>query len=306
MGVQPKTEMRLSRRSAPAAPVPLCLFDPRRGDAAFSVRTLHGKELQLPRRSNYFAILWIRAGSGIFHIDLNAFEFRAPALLFVSPYQTFFLEANSRIQGARLEFHANFFCIETYHEEVGCNGVLFNDAYGQPVLTLSPLEAEEVENMILQMERELSAAGLAHSEIIISYLKVFLIKASRSKVERTKRATPLRVGGKASILEDLAALIERHYRMKHSPADYGRLLHITPKALGKIVRRETGKSLTGLIRERVLRHAKWQLLHTRKPIKEVAAEVGFADELYFSRIFKRATGFSPRAFREFETAIRGG
>jgi AraC-like DNA-binding protein len=48
------------------------------------------------------------------------------------------------------------------------------------------------------------------------------------------------------------------------------------------------------------------MLHTLKPVKEVAAEVGFHDELYFSRLFKKATGVSPTFFREFETEIRGG
>ena len=48
------------------------------------------------------------------------------------------------------------------------------------------------------------------------------------------------------------------------------------------------------------------MLHTLKPVKQIAAEVGFADELYFSRLFKRATGCSPTFFREFETAVREG
>ena len=71
-------------------------------------------------------------------------------------------------------------------------------------------------------------------------------------------------------------------------------------------RASCAKSSSDLIRERILTHAKWQLLHTLKPVKEVAAEVGFRDELYFSRLFKKATGVSPKFFREFETEIRGG
>ena len=43
-----------------------------------------------------------------------------------------------------------------------------------------------------------------------------------------------------------------------------------------------------------------------KACLQVAREVGFTDELYFSRMFKKATGYSPTFFREFETEIRGG
>jgi AraC family transcriptional activator of pobA len=64
--------------------------------------------------------------------------------------------------------------------------------------------------------------------------------------------------------------------------------------------------LTELVRERVLNHAKWELLHTLRPVKEIAREVGYDDELYFSRLFKKATGRSPTEFRVFETEIRGG
>ena len=63
---------------------------------------------------------------------------------------------------------------------------------------------------------------------------------------------------------------------------------------------------TDLIRNRILIHAKWQILHTLKPVKEISRELGFSDELYFSRLFKKATGYSPTFFREFETEIRGG
>jgi AraC-like DNA-binding protein len=78
------------------------------------------------------------------------------------------------------------------------------------------------------------------------------------------------------------------------------------QALGKLTRAYFHKSLTDLIRERFLKHAKWQLLHTLRPVKEIAYEVGFEDEFYFSRVFKRATGCSAQFYRKYETELRGG
>ena len=114
------------------------------------------------------------------------------------------------------------------------------------------------------------------------------------------------MGGRHPVLAALRDLIEQNYRTLHSPADYAERLHVTPKTLGRIVREHLGTTPTDLIRNRILTHAKWQLLHTLKPVKEVAREVGFSDELYFSRLFKKATGCSPTFFREYETEIRGG
>lgn len=49
-------------------------------------------------------------------------------------------------------------------------------------------------------------------------------------------------------------------------------------------------------REQIL-VAKELLLNTDRSIAEIADVVGFSDPLYFSRIFKQRTGFSPSAFR---------
>jgi len=290
--------------------VPLLLCDPRNGDPVFKWEPLDPLAILQPRRFNYFTILWIQEGRGRFHADLSEFRFRGPALLFSNPYQTLFLAPHSPLRGAILRFHANFFCIETYHEEVGCNGVLFNGIFGEPQVPLDPPAAAEFAELIGHIENEFRSAGLAHSELLVSYLKVLLIKATRIKLDRRmpSPAPSAAAAGaaKSPALLRLPELIERNYQSMHHPGDYAALLNITPKALGKLAKTHFGKTLTELIRERILKHAKWQLLHTRRPIKEIAAEVGFGDELYFSRWFKRGTGASPTTFREFETAIRGG
>jgi AraC family transcriptional activator of pobA len=57
------------------------------------------------------------------------------------------------------------------------------------------------------------------------------------------------------------------------------------------------KTLTELISDRVIIEAKRQLYLSGKSVKEVAFELGFADEFYFSRFFKKNTGVSPVTFR---------
>lgn len=284
----------------------LSLYDPRLGEPSLSVQpigTVGGTDA--PRRSNCFTIIWVRRGTGTFWADLAQHCFEANTLLFLSPYQLFRLAADSDLSGVAIQFHANFFCIETHHEEVGCSGVLFNDPYGVPMVRLDASSEKRVADLVEAMRCELEEVGLAHSEVLLSYLKIMLVSATRLKLgQQDGEWSPSEKLPAA--LAELRALIESHYREVHKPSAYAALLHLAPKTLAKLVKAHLHKTLTELIRERLVRQAKWELLHTTKPVKQVAHELGFDDVFYFSRLFKRATGCSPTFFREYETAIRGG
>jgi AraC-like DNA-binding protein len=288
------------------APPPHTLHDPRTGTPPLRVTDLAlAPGPAAPTRTNYFTVVWVETGRGAFWADAARHPFGPGSLLFFVPYQHARFEPAEPARGAVVEFHANFLCVETYHHEVGCNGVLFNDPYGVPAVALDDHAAAEVADLIARTRRELADPGPGHAEVLLSYLKVLLVRATRLKLRQGPGASPA-AGKRPPVLDALRDLIEANYRTVHAPADYAALLHTTPKALGRVVREHLGKTLTGLVRDRLLTHAKWQLLHTLRPVKEVARELGFDDELYFSRLFKKATGFSPTAFREFETAVRGG
>jgi len=285
----------------------LTLFDPRQGGVAFQLqRFALGAGSMFSERSNYFGIRWIEAGSGTWELDLATFPFEKSVLLFSAPYQNFLLKSQEAVSGIHVRFHAEFLCIETHHEAIGCNGVLFNNAYGAPMIQLTADDEKFLQPIIEQMQAELASGALATSEILVSYLKIFLITATRLKLAGDARATDTFAPRVPALLDRLKKLIEEHYRSKHRPADYATMVGMNPQALGKLTRTYFHKTLTELIRERILKHAKWQLLHTLRPVKEIAYEVGFEDEFYFSRLFKRATGCSPQLYREYETEIRGG
>lgn len=288
------------------AEVVLHLYDSRRGEPAFQIAAF-GPEWNVsqPQKSNCFTLIWVQEGGGTFWADLAQHPFQEQELLFFVPYQTLKFEPLRPLRGYRIQFHANFFCIETHHEEVGCNGVLFNDLWGVPVVRACPDFQRELADLVNAMQRELEEAGLAHNEVLISYLKILLVRASRLKLRQQEIAWESH-GKRPPVVNELRELLEANFRMLHKPSDYAALLCMTPKALARIVNTYFHTTPTELIRERILREAKWQLLHTETPIKQIARDLGFDDVFYFSRLFKRAVGYSPTFFREYETEIRGG
>ena len=257
-----------------------------------------------PARTNYFSVYLIESGSGTFWADASHFAFGPGSLLFFVPYQHIRFVPDAPVHAEVIQFHANFLCVETFHAEVGCSGVLFNDPYGVPVVVLDERAKSEVTGLIDRIRAEQAGRDLAYGEVMLAHLKVLLILATRLKSPRAACGPGADL--RHPLLADLRDLIEQNYRTLHSPADYAKRLHVTAKTLGRIVREHLGTTPTDLIRNRILIHAKWQLLHTLKPVKEISRELGFSDELYFSRLFKKATGYSPTFFREFETEIRGG
>ncbi len=282
-------------------------YDPEAGGQALRIRQFSAtSESFEPPRTNYFSIYRMETGAGTAAIDETCHTFGSGAILFATPYQYVRFVPDEPIGGEVLEFHANFLCVETFHAEVGCAGRLFNDPYGVPLLDLDEQADIEVRELFARIQREQTLQELAYEEASLAYLKVLLILATRWKTNSHAACEATMAGHRHPTLARLGELIEAHYQTWHTPAEYAESLYMTPKSLGRLVRDHLGTTVTNLVRRRILTHAKWQLLHTLRPVKEIAAELEFQDELYFSRMFKKATGVSPKYFREFETAIRGG
>jgi AraC family transcriptional activator of pobA len=101
----------------------------------------------------------------------------------------------------------------------------------------------------------------------------------------------------ADLFRRFEALLERHYLAHWSVAQYAAALSITPTHLSRVTRAATGHAASQLIVERIVREARRNLVYTNLPVSTIAYALGFEDPAYFSRLFARATGHSPRAFR---------
>ena len=155
-------------------------------------------------------------------------------------------------------------------------------------------------NIIIdQIKTEIQNPGFAQYELLISYMKIFLISASRSKTEQQPQSIESgELTKEPFILQNLKDAIEKDFKSKHTPREYADLLNISPNALARITKTHFNKTLTDLITERIVIEAKRELYLTNKSIKEVAHALGYDDEYYFSRFFKKNVSISPQVYRE--------
>jgi len=244
---------------------------------------------------NYSVILW--KGSGIFSVDDINYSYSGYNILFLSPYQKVKLASNSDENIHVLFFHGDYYCIEYHKEEVACNGLLFNNIYLNPGVELS----EENYNYILELfhhiKKEESEKHPFSESIIKTYIQLILAIGSKQKSSfENSVISSEKIPNKNAF--EFQKLLESHFKNEKELSFYSDKLSITNNTLSKAVKKEFSKTPTQLINERIILEAK-KLLHlTYRSIKEIASELGFADEFYFSRYFKKSVGCSPKNYRE--------
>lgn len=285
----------------------LTLINPQNGNLAFKIfsfeESSHFDHLQ---RFNYYSLILLQKGEAKLKADFSEYIITGNTLLSFYPYQPFMLAEANDVFGIVINFHPDFFCIHKHQKEVACNGVLFNNIYQAPFVTLSEEEVKNILSIIEKMKFEMQSKTIAQYELLVSYLKILLISASRIKIEQSSELQKnMDNSEEPFILQKLKDSIESHYKTKHTASDYSELLNVSSNTLTKISKIHFNKTLTNLISERIVIEAKRELYLTSKPIKQIAFELGFKDEYYFSRFFKANAEISPKYYRDTVGFARG-
>lgn len=249
------------------------------------------------QRHNYYSVILILSGELELQIELEKYTISNKTIICISPFQPYSIKAIGRISGVALNFHSDFFCTYKHQNEIETEGVLFHNIFRPTFFNLS--KEERVLDIMSQMEMEISSSNIGQHESLVSYLKIFLISILRIKKEDSDDGnTILKEKKDPEILQTLVNSIEANYKEKHSPMEYSEILNVSTSVLSKLVKKYFDKTLTNIIAQRIIVEAKRELYLTSKSIKEVAFLLGYDDEYYFSRFFKKNVGVSPHIYRK--------
>ncbi len=147
---------------------------------------------------------------------------------------------------------------------------------------------------IRSIETELDVRQDGYRQAALAHLTLLLIDLARLAgpvvAELRRSGEPL--------LAEVFEVIDRRHAEQLSLRDVAGELGMTPGHLTTVVRRRTGRTVGEWITDRRMAEARGLLTETDLPVHEVARRVGVPDPGYFSRLFTRAHGVSPRKWRD--------
>lgn len=151
------------------------------------------------------------------------------------------------------------------------------------------------EAAVESIEDELTGRQDGYQQAALAHLTLLLIDLARLADDVVG---DLRRSGEP-ILAEAFAVMDRRHSEPLSLRDVAREVGMTPGHLTTIVRRRTGRTVQEWIIERRMAEARKLLIENDLPIQEIARRVGIPDPGYFSRLFRRAHGTSPRNWRDY-------
>ena len=92
--------------------------------------------------------------------------------------------------------------------------------------------------------------------------------------------------------------LQENFKTAHQVNFYAEALHITANHLTKTVKKVTGQSPIKWIQDYLILEAKVMLLQTDMSLGGISDELGFEDQSYFTRVFKKNAQCSPLEYRK--------
>lgn len=247
-----------------------------------------------PHSHSYYQLIWFNSNEGHHIVDFKSFEIKRDRLFFIAKNQVHFFEKGLDYQGELLHFNESFLLQNENDIDFFINYHLFNNLnapYFQIPLNLT----NEFRIYINQIKNELANEdSFGHQSILAQTLKSFLIK-----VEREKRKMIPAIGNLNSSLTFLKfrKLLESYYQNNWTVSRYADELNISSKTLNSLVKKNTGKTTSALIKARIVLEAKRQLSYSDAFVNEIGYKLGFQDPSYFVKFFKKQVKLTPSEFR---------
>lgn len=253
------------------------------------LHALHGGQPDQPHRHMYYAVVWVRDGSGLHVVDFEHQPVHPGTMLFISPGQVHQLDVQDPIgyvitfaeQLPMAEGDTAAFCREL--------ALFFDCEPTAPLSVTEPVAIAQLDMLVRHLQRETQQPQAFGQEAGVAWLRLFLIACARIRLNQLplQKQTP---DAALRIVKTFKQLLEQHFRQWHKVSDYAEHMYLTPGHLQDTIQAATGRSAKEWIQNRLLLEARRLAMFSELTAKEAGYQLGFGDPAYFSRFLRQFSG----------------
>lgn len=148
----------------------------------------------------------------------------------------------------------------------------------------------EFDELFQQIEQTYKAGRRSSEELAINLLERLLIRCFEESPEH--QSTPI-----DQRIEEACQFLSRNLAEEVNLEEIARHVCLSPSRLAHLFREQLGVNIIRWREDQRMILAKHLLQSTCSPIAKIASLVGYDDQMYFSRVFRKRVGTSPSEFR---------
>lgn len=100
------------------------------------------------------------------------------------------------------------------------------------------------------------------------------------------------------VIFDIKEIIDQEYANNLTSADLVNLINDRGYNAQALIKNKIGLSIKHLTNSKKLQESQKEIAFTDKNIQEISYDLGFKDDAYFNRVFKKSVGQTPKQFRD--------
>ena len=253
----------------------------------------------VPFVSPHLVLVICHRGYSVGEYDMKPIDFRAHDFSLVYPDHPILANETSEDYCSTLLIISSGFYNELRPRLTYGNSLVF---HSQPRFHLSEEHYRCICDILNLLKTILGFDYPSQREMALGILDVMskLVDNFRQTDDVAERHQPEGdVKGGSLLFKRFYDLLALHYKEHRDVQYYARLLCLSPKYFGSLIKKEMGISASQCIANYVIIQAK-ALLHYRPDlnIQQIGQQLGFDDATLFSRYFKSCVGITPKKYRE--------
>ncbi len=243
-----------------------------------------------PHRHEFQEVIVLTEGEAQHSIDGSHLTVNAPAVILVAEGKMHLFTPSPTAVGWAVRFTNEFLPLEItelFSQFLELSTIPIRDEHTQKRL-------QTLVEMMREEERHPTCGDLATARHLLGAF-LHLLQAEKRRLMTNE--VPEKSADYSTFYRFLN-LLDEQFRKEKSVTYYADKLGVTARKLGEIAKEIFGSTTGSIIEQRSVIEAKRLLAYSEQTVQEIAYTLGFEDHSYFTKVFRKNTGFTPSEFRE--------